>query len=310
MSDLEKEIEIIRQQRQRAQQKKQSGPTKLGSGGGRPLRMPDGLFERLGGKPTAEEATWTCEVCGPVTPTEYANGFVPGKCACQLEARRKEEEQKRRLEAWQAKQALIKNRIARCYNWLGNGWSDEGLDEKTFDNFDDEFQLEGVVAATTFASKRCGNLIMWSDQSWGTGKTHLAAAICNYLLGEGYTCLFTTAQNLFNAFSARMSDHQGYSDLLQKAGDCDLFVIDDLDKVSLTAYKQSIFFEVLDKRYKRRKPTVITTNAHVTVTDTDIVGISDFIGRAAASRLADEANGGLIVQDMNGEDYRRRKRNA
>jgi len=286
-----------------------SQPTKLASSI-KLLHMPDNLFERLGGKPTEAEATWSCEKCGTVTPSQYANGYVPGKCACQLEARRKEEERKQRLEAYQARQAMIKKRLVRCYNWLGNGWSDEGLEQKTFDNFNDEVQTEGLMAATTFASQRKGNLILWSDKSFGTGKTHLAAAIIWYLLNEGFTCRFTTAQNLFNAFGARMDDHHGYSDLLKEASDCDLLAIDDLDKVNLTAFKQSIFFEVLDKRYKRGKPTVITTNAYVQVTDDDIIGISDYIGRAAASRLAAEDNGGLIVQEMNGEDYRRRKRNA
>jgi DNA replication protein DnaC len=292
-----------------ARQRRQSEPSKLGSSG-TSLRMPDSLFERLGGKPTAEESTWTCEVCGPVEPTQYANGYIPGKCACQLEQRRKEEERKQRMEAYQARQAMIKTRIARCYNWLGNGWSDEGLEQKTFENFNDDVQTEGLMAATTFATQKKGNLILWSDKSFGTGKTHLAAAIIYYLLNEGFTCRFTTAQNLFNAFGARMDDHHGYSDLLKEASDCDLLAIDDLDKVNLTAFKQSIFFEVLDKRYKRGKPTVITTNAYVQVTNDDIIGISDYIGQAAASRLAAEDNGGLIVQEMNGEDYRRRKRNA
>src|SRR5438270_352023 len=96
--------ERFERRKQHMQNKQPFGLTKLG-GGASSLRMPDGLFERLGGKPTAEEATWTCKTCGPVKPTQYANGFVPGKCACQLEQRRKEEEQQRRLEAWQTKQA-------------------------------------------------------------------------------------------------------------------------------------------------------------------------------------------------------------
>jgi DNA replication protein DnaC len=73
-------------------------------------------------------------------------------------------------------------------------------------------------------------------------------------------------------------------------------------------FKQSILFEVLNKRYLRKLPTVITTNARVVMTDNDVEGISDYIGRAAASRLCDLSNGGLQVVEMNGDDYRRRNR--
>lgn len=273
------------------------------------LRLPDGVFKRLGGKSTADDATWSCAVCGPIAPREYKNGFVPGKCACQRAAMELEKKQQARLEQWKQQQAMQKARSVRCYDWLGDGWSDEGLAEKTFGNFDIEAQPDGFDAAFSFAGKLKGNLILWSDRSWGTGKTHLASAICQYAMAEaGANCLFTTAQNLFFAFGARMDDHAGYSDLLIKASSCDLLVLDDLDKMQQSAYKQTIFFEILDKRWKRRKPTVITTNARVDVIDNDIVGISDYIGRAAASRLFDEANGGLVVAEMNGEDYRRRKR--
>jgi DNA replication protein DnaC len=107
-----------------------------------------------------------------------------------------------------------------------------------------------------------------------------------------------------------MDEHQGYSDLLAEAGTTPLLVIDDLDKLhkAQSEFKQSILFEVLNKRYLRKLPTVITTNARVVMTDNDVEGISDYIGRAAASRLCDLSNGGLQVVEMNGDDYRRRNR--
>ncbi len=275
----------------------------------RPFRIPEDVFKRLGGKESEREVTYTCSTCDETPkPNRFANGYTPGKCKCLRDKARMEQEQREQAEIWQRQEELKHARCAKCYSWLGPEWSDPGMDVYTFQSFDLSFQSEAMLTAIDFAGHRRGNLVLWSDRSWGTGKTHLAAAICNHLLGQNIPCLFTTAQNMFNAFGARIDEHQGYSDLLALAGGCALLVIDDLDKVHLTGYKQSIFFEVLDKRYKRHLPTVVTTNVTVEVTPFDVVGISDYIGRAAASRLADEGNGGLIVREMNGEDYRRRAR--
>lgn len=273
------------------------------------FRLPDTVFHSMGGKPTEEEVQRSCIVCGDIPPRKVANGWLPGKCACEKEQAAREREQKERAEQFARMQEQNRKDCAKCYTWLGSEWSYTDLDDKTFAGFDYEVQSEGFMAAMDMAEQRQGNLILWSDLSWGTGKTHLALAICNQLIAQSIPCRFTTGQNLFNAFGARMDDHQGYNDLLAAAGSTPVLVIDDLDKVHLaqSSFKQSIFFEVINKRYLRKLPTVITTNARVEVTYDDITGISDYIGRAAASRLCDMSNGGLQVVEMNGEDYRRRK---
>jgi DNA replication protein DnaC len=272
------------------------------------FRLPQGVFERMGGKPTIEEVMWTCEVCGESPePKRYPNGFIPGKCACQREQARLAEEA-RELQAMQERrQHLINANRAKCFNWLGEEWAAVGMGRYTFTNFDASVQSDALMTCLEFANVRRGNLILYSYECFGTGKTHLAAAICNYLLEQGVACNFTTGQNLFNAFGARMDQHQGYSDLLGIAGKTPLLVIDDLDKVVGSSFKQSIFFEVLNMRWQRELPTVITTNTEVKVTETDVLGISEYIGRAAASRLCDEGVGGLITRNMSGQDYRRRK---
>jgi DNA replication protein DnaC len=276
------------------------------------LHLPDTVFQSMGGKPTAEEVQKTCAICGDIPPRKVANGWLPGKCACEREMAERERERREREEQQKRMAEQLRKSCAKCYTWLGPDWSDLDLDEKekTFKNFDYAVQMDGMVAAMDMAEQRRGNLILWSDKSWGTGKTHLARAICKQLIEQNIPCRFTTAQNMFNAFGARMDEHQGYSDLLAEAGTTPLLVIDDLDKLhkAQSEFKQSILFEVLNKRYLRKLPTVITTNARVVMTDNDVEGISDYIGRAAASRLCDLSNGGLQVVEMNGDDYRRRNR--
>lgn len=275
--------------------------------------MPQNVFLARGGKETEEDATWLCDVCGVIAPRQVANGYIPAECACQTEERRLQEEQRRQEERDERARLLAARRLNDCHSWLGDDWNSLPLAERTFENWNLAVQQKAYVATVQYAGRRIGNLVLWSTRDgrntgFGTGKTHLAAAICQSLINDGHECLFTTATNLFNAFSARIQAKLGYSDLLKRASDCDLLVIDDLSKIGATDFKYSIFFEVIDKRNIRNKPTLITTNGHVRITQDDVVGISEYIGGAAASRLCDEGNGGLLVVEMNGEDYRRRKR--
>lgn len=288
----------------------QQGLTRIG-GTRSELPLPPDVFSRLGGTRTRQGAIWTCSTCGiSPQPRQFANGFVPGKCPCQVERIQREREEAHAAEQRKAQMQHIQAQCAKCYTWLGSQWSGIGLEDATFQTFNRALQPEGFAAAVDFSESLQGNLVFWSDRSWGTGKTHLAAAICNHLLAQNVSCRFTTAQGLFDAFAARMDDHQGYSDLLAQASKTPLLVIDDLDKVHMTSsgYKLTVFFEVLNQRYLRHVPTVITTNTRVQVTADDVIGLSDYVGRAIASRMCDTANGGLTVIEMSGEDYRRRER--
>ena len=270
------------------------------------LRIPQDVFDRLGGKATELEATRVCVTCGMIAPKLFVNGYMPQKCACEHKALEEDANQQNRLRQWEVQQARLRKQCERCYTWLGAKWSETGLASKSFLNFDHTLQSKGYAAALLFAETPEGNVILWSDESWGTGKTHVAAAICNELLAQNIPCLFATGQNIFNAFGERFDNHKGVDDLIEAAGSTPLLVIDDLDKTHIPAgseYKMKVFFNILNFRYQRKLPTIITTNAHVQVTYNDIEGVSEYIGRAAASRLSE----GLQVIDMNGEDYRKRK---
>ncbi len=276
-------------------------------------RLPERIFQRLGGVEREEEATRTCTRCGIIKPTRYANGYVPGKCACLLAEVEQQRAQRERLEAWKAQQAARRKQCEKCYTWLGE-WSEPSLAGKTFESFEIDLQPTGFLAAYTFAEQvkasendptlsPVGNLVLWSSSSWGTGKTHLAAAICNSLLVANIPCLFTTGQNLFNAFGARFDEHHGVNDLIVQAGDTHVLVIDDLDKTYMTqsGYKSTVFFNILNRRYLKHLPTIVTTNSEVQVMEHDIMGLSDYLGPASCSRLKEH---GLQILCMEGVDYR------
>jgi DNA replication protein DnaC len=268
------------------------------------ISLPDATFRRVGGVERLEDAQRSCPICQKeVAPRQFANGYVPEKCACEHEQEARELQQKQRMIAWQSGEARRKAQCANCYTWLDP--SMPGREDQTFNSFNAQVQTSGFFAAYTLAEKIiagevAGNLILWS-LSPGTGKTHLAAAICNKLLDATIPCLFTSGQNLFHAFGQRFEKDCGIEDLIDKAGRTPLLVLDDLDKIYDSDFKRSSLHCILDLRYSRRLPTVITVNSEVT--EVDMTALWDYIGAFACSRLKEP---GLQIVRMEGADCRDR----
>jgi DNA replication protein DnaC len=271
----------------------------------RRFALPPQVFENLGGKATEPEATWTCEVCGPVQPRPVANGFLPGKCACQLRARAEEQ----RRSDWQEREAIKRRKAAWCFTWLGEV-RPRNYERMTLESFQVESQMQQEALSLAFDFLACPvNLILWS-KGYGSGKTHLAAAICQEMQQQGWKCLFAAALDLFRAIEARWDKPEAftetYSDLVRQAVQADLLVLDDLAR--LNRYRKELD-EIVDARHNRGRPTIITLNAErVQVTEQEILGVSSYIGQAASDRLCDEAMGGLVIGEMTGPSWRRRKR--
>lgn len=269
-------------------------------------RLPDSVFERLGGKENELEAIWNCKVCGPIMPRRVANGFLPAKCACQLRA----QEERERLALWQEQEKLKSQRLAKCFTWLCDPRPREhaSMSLSTF-QLESEMQQDALAVAFDFLEQPT-NLILWSE-TYGSGKTHLAAALCNEMQQRRqWKCLFAACQDLFRAIEARWDKPDEYpdtaSDLVRRAASCDLLVLDDLAR--LGKYRKELD-EIVDARHNKARPTILTLNAeHVEVTESEIVGISCYIGKAASDRLCDKSLGGLVVCEMNGPSWRRRKR--
>ncbi len=249
------------------------------------IRVTPNIFQSMNGKATREEALVTCEKCGVIEPKKCVYqlqvlGYVAQKCECQRAKELKEEEKQGRLVVWKHQQEMLRRRCAKCHTWLGgDAWDTSPLRSKTFEDFKEGFQDEGFLAALDFA-ERCaspdfaespkGNLILWSD-TWGTGKTHLAASVCNVLIAKNIPCLFAKAQNLFDALGARMSDrhpyHESLEQIIMMACETPLLVLDDLNKLYIPEkdranseenYKVKKFFDIFDYRYQRALPTLIT----------------------------------------------------
>jgi DNA replication protein DnaC len=249
------------------------------------------MKERFATMPTdPQEATWTCNTCGTVEPQPYdVEGVIYysqlKSCPCQEEERKRKEKEKLHKE-W------IDKEVKRTYGWLTPNWIETSLRKKTFENFKAERQSEAYDLAKMYASNPNGTLVLHG--TFGTGKTHLLAAICNEALSKyGITSLFTTAPELFGAIQSRIGHNEEYLSLIESAGRARLFVIDDIDKAKWTEFREEVYFAIIDRRVKRELPTAISTNR--------LDDLGNFVGGAVCSRLQI----GQIAIAMNGADYRK-----
>lgn len=243
------------------------------------------------GKQTPQESTWACSSCGLILPYQIRTGpskgrWIRSKCACQIE-------EARMKDADEINEVRQRNLITKAFGWLGSKYSDLELAKKTFDVFDASTQPEAFEMAYDFADKLKGNLILHSPM-FGTGKTHLLAAICNQLRADGMVSHFVTAPKLFRAIQDRMQAKESYADIVFKAVTVPFLVIDDVDKVKESDWKEERYFDIIDERTKAGKPTGISTNKYD--------DLATYIGGAACSRLKI----GRIVVEMRPEDYRER----
>lgn len=237
----------------------------------------------------AEDVTWECIVCGVQKPHSYTmkgvTYYTYRKCACQLA----EEE---RLERERQRQERFEYYANHTYNWLGSRWSEATLRKKTFESFNAERQPNAYNAAQRFAAEPYGTFILHG--SYGTGKTHLLAAICNEtLIGHSRRSLFTTSTKLFAAIQQKIANHDDHYALVEQAVKTPLLVIDDVDKAKWTEFREEMYFAIVDERVKRDLPIALSTNR--------LEELDSFVGGAVYSRL----QVGQVAIAMNGADYRK-----
>ena len=122
-------------------------------------------------------------------------------------------------------------------------------------------------AALAFAREPRGWLVIHGPK--GNGKSHLAAAISNYLVDEARTpTLFLTAPDRLHALRAEIresmaragSGDRSPSELLDVVREAPVLILDDLGAERWTAWAEEQIFLLFDYRYRLELPTVVLTN--------------------------------------------------
>jgi DNA replication protein DnaC len=114
-------------------------------------------------------------------------------------------------------------------------------------------------AAKKYADKPKGWFILTGG--FGSGKTHLAAAIANHRAEMGHPPLFVVVPDLMDHLRATFSPNSPvtYDRRFEEIRTTSLLVLDDLGTQSMTAWVKEKLYQLFNHRYNAQLPTVITT---------------------------------------------------
>lgn len=139
------------------------------------------------------------------------------------------------------------------------------LGDKSFQNFN--YRIPGVQKAVLAAEKfaQCPNGWLVFIGGPGCGKTHLAAAIAHQQLERGSQVLFMTVSDLLDHLRATFAPTSTvlYDHLFSRLREVGLLVLDDLGSEQNSPWASGKLYQLLDYRYTRRLPTIITAGERV-----------------------------------------------
>ncbi|MBE9474707.1 MAG: ATP-binding protein [Chloroflexi bacterium] len=165
------------------------------------------------------------------------------------------------------RQAQVSQQVHRRLYSLSN--LDE-LHHLTFDNFQlrgligvREYQADSIELAYNQAQQFARSMQGWLllEGPYGSGKTHLAAAIANFVVGLGVPTLFLTVPDLLDALRFSYDDPEiSFEQRFEEIRQISLLILDDFGTQNATSWAQEKLFQIVNYRYINRLPLVVTTN--------------------------------------------------
>ena len=170
-------------------------------------------------------------------------------CKCGKERRDREDAERR--------QRAFLERVERL---KASGLQDRSLREYTFVNdlgYNPEIEKARIYVENWDEMKATSTgLLLWGDT--GTGKSFIAGCVANALLEKGVPVLMTNFARILNALTSLYNeDRNGYIDSLNEYS---LLIIDDLGMERNSEFALEQVFNVIDSRYRSKKPLIVTTN--------------------------------------------------
>ncbi len=237
------------------------------------------------------------------------------RCDCKQAVKKWNEydAEQKRLKAEEERRKRNEAEQARINRLLGQSGIGKRFQQRRFDTFrtDNSARKKAYQIAKDYADNFAmfmrDGIGLYIEGTNGTGKTHLAAAIAMQLMTEQHIqCICKTAGDLLLDIKSAF-DREGVNEkqVLQVYKDVSLLIVDDLGKEQCTDWSISTLYSILNDRYEKMLPTIITTNYN----SDDLVrvltpkGYDNYKARAIISRLREVSK----VLTMAWEDMRQTK---
>lgn len=182
---------------------------------------------------------------------EFRELKVRALCECRAKAKEAEEERLR-----QEKEMKVVNALK------GKSLMDEQAAAAVFSNFrETKDNARNLRLCRRYAehfdemAEKNQGLLLWGDV--GTGKTFAAACIANYLLERRTPVVMTSFVKLLASMQGFREDEDKLITQLNRAK---LLIIDDLGAERGTDFALEKVYNIVDSRYRAKKPVILTTN--------------------------------------------------
>lgn len=220
-----------------------------------------------------------CERHGDYISVIHKSGERSGCPTCREQERAEEERQKRhaRFVERQMQAARIPRRFA----------------DKSFANYEDkgDGQRQAFDACSGYADDfsdhlKAGRCMLMLGKV-GTGKTHLAVAIVQWLIREsGFAAVYRTVGGVMDEIRATYDGQGSEAEIMKTLVGADLLVLDEVGATKATEFELATLFRLINGRYEQNLPTLIVSN----------LGPQELpaaLGERCVDRLRE--NGGILV---------------
>jgi DNA replication protein DnaC len=177
----------------------------------------------------------------------------------------------------------------------------------TLEDFDFAFQpsidRKLIVDLATCRFVAEGRPVLFLGQP-GTGKSHLAGALCAAAVTSGYRGFFTSAADLVANMAAAYADGSFGTRIRAYTGPS-VLVIDDVGLVGFDRSQANALFQVVNRRCERGSSTIVTTNRSLSSWG-EIFGGDQVVAAAVLDRLLHRA----VVINIKGPSWRLKEHQA
>ncbi len=217
-----------------------------------------------------EEKQYDCPVCKDL---EYIiQGNVARDCKCK--------------EAKNYKRILDKSGITKAFM------------KKRLSNFNTNAKPKVIIKAKKMAEDYVENYNNLQNEKHnsiaflgqvGSGKTHLSIAIGNELMKQNIAVLYMQYREAIIALKQNIMDEAYYQKEIAKYKNAKVLLIDDLYKGKISATDNNIMFEIINYRYLKGAPIIISSE----YTTEQLLSFDEAIG----SRIIEMCRGRIIEFD-------------